>query len=232
MTNVSGRPFPNTAEKLAERSKKLIEMLAKAFVRLEPDADLQIIQQKVIDPSIEHLDLADGTRIRMDLRLLNESQPSELVAIRLSTAYAAQSQLAMNVADYELAAMLLIDAYYWLGTIVDPDTKADLKRQAISEVQAHNASKKADRRTGRFKRMAIAIAKEQPIGPWTRKDAARYILPILKKEENDVEYFEGDDPELTIYRWLGGEKHGLIFSPYVSPKKRKSEREKKKAIDK
>jgi hypothetical protein len=232
MTNVSNKPFPSTAERLTEKSKELIGRLGNAFKRLEPDADLQAIQEQIIDPSIVYLDLADGADITMNISLIDKSLPFELVAIRISTAYAAQAHIAMKVSDYELAAMILIDAFYWLGTIEGRGNKSDLKKQAISEFQTYAARRKAEIRLGRFKRMAIAIARERPIGPWTRKDAARYILPILKIEENKVEYFEGDDSETTIYRWLGEKAHGLVFSPYVSPKRRRTEREQKKVADK
>ena len=121
---------------LKQRFEIVMTTLFEAFQALDPSNDRASFKERIIGPIQGQGDLGSGDRILAELmRLAHEGHDLklDLCTMMIAFAYAHEAMLTLE-SDSERASSLMIDAYYWCGTLTGAGQISQLRRsQAFIE---------------------------------------------------------------------------------------------------
>ncbi len=179
--------------------------MGEFFAKQRPGASLTQFLEEVFDPSIEFAGIENGTTLDLNEKFNREDIPFERIALLTCSGYTAQALRALELKDIELAALLTIDAFFWLGMLGGVRRTQEVEKEAIAKFCAVGPTSQNKEKYGKLKKVVESIALLQPEGPWkSLAQAARYITPImLGYQEALGQYLDTDDPLLRVKIWLG-----------------------------
>lgn len=190
---------------LEQRFENVMTNLNAAYATLHPGATRDDFKSAVAFKIREMGEFGQGYEV---LRLLASLQAQGLpidhanASIYLSCAYAIQAMQARDDGQPELAASLMVDAYYWCGTL----TAVGEAKQVRDAVLSAQGAKGAQAREGRYRPMRewaykVASGREK----WSsRNQAAIHVKNLLDTNppSRDWPRLASSEAVKTISKWL------------------------------
>lgn len=199
--------FPSTESQLRVRLDNVATQIVDLFAKQRPGANAEDYVREVLDPSLEHVALENGSTLVFNAD--HADKGVERFGLVICCAYTAQAMLALQEKDIELAALLTIDAYYWLGMLLGAKQTREIEAEAIAKFCAAGPTAKNNAKYGKLKNLVTSLAMLRPIGPWkSMRAAAKLITPILLEHQEMLgQYLDCEEPEQRVYIWLGKMKN-------------------------